>query len=413
LESTNIAGLEAHETLKLKSEIGIGDRFVTPKLFTLLPVLAVIAAATSAHSQNPAAATRKIDVEEALVTAIDEVEVPATETGMLTVVHVKEGQSTEKDALLAEIDNRATLAKQRIAKGEWDAAVAQAENEAEVEVAQKAIEVSKAELDSITEIRKKNPGAVSETEKRKYVFQYEKAIAQEKQAINERLIAAKTAMAKQAQYDATSVDLDLRQIKAPFRGQVVELYKKPGEWVQSGEKVMHFVGLDRVRVSGFVLASLVSPYELIGKPVTITVSAAGEKKHTVKGTIGFASPIIEGTGLAHQFRVWAQVDNEKIVDPLTKQESWKIQPGSMANMTIDLTPPPPAKPATPTKAEPAKGAKSSAPPTKSGTAAPADGKSAPPPAKNPPSATPGQKRESLKPVVNEQSNSAAPSSKER
>ena len=39
---------------------------------------------------------------------------------------------------------------------------------------------------------------------------------------------------------------------------------------------------------------------------------------------------------------------------MTKQEIWKIQPGSMATMTIDLSPP---KPAVPARAEPAKGDK--------------------------------------------------------
>jgi len=35
--------------------------------------------------------------------------------------------------------------------------------------------------------------------------------------------------------------------------------------------------------------------------VTITVEAAGGKKASVKGTIGFASPVIEGVGTSRQF----------------------------------------------------------------------------------------------------------------
>jgi len=191
---------------------------VTSKIFVLLPLAAVVAAATSAHSQSPTSQSRIISVEDAFVTAIDEVRVPATETGMLMTLHIVEGQSVEKEGLLAEIDNRSTLAKQRVAKADWDAAIAQAENTAELEVAKKAVEVSKAEYDSYNDIKSKQSQAVSASELRKYKFQWEKAIAQEKQAVNERLIAEKTAMAKQAQYDATTVDLDLRQIKAPFRG---------------------------------------------------------------------------------------------------------------------------------------------------------------------------------------------------
>ena len=78
-------------------------------------------------------------------------------------------------------------------------------------------------------------GAVALSEWRKYKFQLDKAIAQVKQAINEREIAKLTAGAKRAQLDATSVELDLRQVKSPFKGQVVEIYKHPGDWVQADE----------------------------------------------------------------------------------------------------------------------------------------------------------------------------------
>src|SRR5262249_50862562 len=151
---------------------------------------------------------------------------------------------------------------------------------------------------------------------RKDKFNVDKARAQKKQAENEKHIASLTANAKYAQYEATSIELDLRQIKAPFKGEVVEIMKKPGDWVTAGEAIMHIVGLDRVRVKGFVFASGetgASPVDVMGKDVKITVEGAGGKKATVNGKIGFASPVIEGVGTSRQFRVWAEVDNEKIV----------------------------------------------------------------------------------------------------
>lgn len=297
-------------------------------------------APASASSGSGGSARRELVIENALVMLIDDNKVPATETGMLTAVHVKEGALVEKGALLAEIDSRATLAKQRVAQGELAAALAQAENDAEVEVARYAIEVTKADLDANTEIRRTNKAAVSEAEHRKFVFQYQRAIAQEKQAINEKEIARLTATAKQAQLDATTVELELRQIRAPFEGQVVEIMKHPGDWVTSGEPIMHVVGLKRVRVKGFVSANLASHDEVLGKPVTITVYAGGQREYTTQGTIGFASPVIEGLSTSRQFRIWAEVDNVQSVDPITGQAYWRIQPGSVAKMVIDLTPAP-------------------------------------------------------------------------
>ena len=80
------------------------------------------------------------------MTLIDDNKVPATEPGMLTDRAGKEGQSVEKDALVAQIDSRSTIAKSKIAAAELAAASAQAANDAEVEVAEEAIKVAEAEL---------------------------------------------------------------------------------------------------------------------------------------------------------------------------------------------------------------------------------------------------------------------------
>jgi macrolide-specific efflux system membrane fusion protein len=318
---------------------------------------------TTSQTHSSPGSSGKLVVEWGLVTLIDDVKVPANEAGMITGVPAKEGDNVEKDTLVARIDNRSTVAKQRIAKGEFDAATAQANNNAEVEVAKKAVEVSLAEYEQSKDIRKRNPGAVSETQLRKDQFTYEKSLAQVDQATNEKEIARLTATAKQAQYDAATVELDLREIKAPFGGQVVEVMKSVGEWVTVGEPIMHLVRLDRLRVKGAILveqaeAAGVAYNDVVEKPVVITVESISGKKHTVNGFIGFASPVIDGYGSDRQFRIWAEVDNEKLIDPVTKRESWKIMPGSIATMTIDLSAPPAPLARTDAKADSAKSAKS-------------------------------------------------------
>lgn len=312
---------------------------------------------TSSVSQASSAAEprsrKELIISDALVTLIHDNKLPASEAGMIVDLPVEEGQSVESEEIVAQIDSRSTLAKQNIAKAELEAAKAQAANNAEIEVADSAIEVAKADLDANEEIKKTNKRAVSDSEVRKYKFQHDKAIAQKKQAVNEKDIAGLTANAKKAQHDAASIELDLRQARAPFKGQVVEIMKKKGDWVTAGDPIMHIVGLDQVRVKGFVQVSGeygASQDDVIGKPVTITVDAAGGKKHTAKGIVRFASPVIEGVAASRHFRIWADVDNEKTVDPVTGQESWKIQPGSPAKMNIDLMPPKSL-----TKSEPAKG----------------------------------------------------------
>jgi macrolide-specific efflux system membrane fusion protein len=259
---------------------------------------------------------------------------------MLTEVKVKEGHSVAKGDMMAEIDTRGTRAKMQIAESEYYAAEAQANNGAELEVAIKSEEVAKASLDQIDDVIRKNDKAISTLERRKYYFEHEKAKAQIKQATNEKEIHRLQAKSKHAQLDAANIELDMRQVRAPFNGQVVDVMKKVGDWVTVGEPIMHIVGLDRMRVEGFVLTNDASYEELLGKPVTITVQSAGgsDRTHVAKGIINFASPLIGGVGSSRRIKVLAEFDNEKATDPVTKQEFWKIQPGSMASMAIDLTP---------------------------------------------------------------------------
>jgi multidrug efflux pump subunit AcrA (membrane-fusion protein) len=346
---------------------------------------------TSTSSQLPSSSKRIIEVPDGLVALIQDVRVPAQEAGRLMKVHVKGGETVEEGFVLVEIDNRDTLAKQKIAQAELDVATVQANSDAEKEVAEKAIELSKIEHEINVDLRSKNPGSVSDSEFRKSKFQWDRAIAQLRVAVDDQVVAQLTTKVKEAQLEATANELARRQIVAPFKGEVNEVFRQVGEWVQPGEPVAHLVRLDKVRVKGMVYAKLASPIEVLGKPVEIVVLTAGDKERTVKGRIDFASSVIDGTGQHRAFRVWADVDNEKFVDPFTKKEAWAIQSGSSARIVIDLTPPPPPKPAAPVKAEPSKsGPGKAAPSAAPGTFRPRGSLNAP-----------SEKVESLKPVASD------------
>ena len=217
---------------------------------------------------------------------------------------------------LAEIDNRETIAKQRIAKGELRSRHRpRPKATPSSKSPRRPIEVSKAELDSMQgdsrqEPRRGQPDASCASTS----SSYEKSIAQVKQAINEREIAGLTAKAKTAQFEATAIELDLRQIKAPFKGQVVEVFKKRGDWVQAGEPILHLVGSTACESrASCCCPNGASPDEVDRQAGRRSPSIRPATRSTrVKGIVGFASPVIEGVGDHRQFRIWAEVDNEKV-----------------------------------------------------------------------------------------------------
>lgn len=269
-------------------------------------------------------------VPHGLVTAIDDIKVPARDAGSLTKINVKSGALVDVDFVMGEIDNRDTLAKQRIAQGELDAANVQANSRAEIEAAKKGRDVAKAEYDSALAIWEKNRGAISEQELRRAKFQWDRSIAQIEVAETDNRVAMQTVLIKQAQLDATQVELRKKKIEAPIQGQIVEVYKHMGEWVQPGDPVLRLVRLDRVRVEGFVYASEAGRTELEGKPVTVKVLLPGGKETIVNGRVDYASPVIEGSGRNRQYRIWTEVDNQFV------DGNFVIQPGASAELTVDI-----------------------------------------------------------------------------
>jgi hypothetical protein len=200
-----------------------------------------------------------------------------------------------------------------------------------------------------------------------------------------------TAKVKEAQLEATNNELERRRITSPFKGEVEDVKRQVGEWVQPGDPVARIVQLDRLRVNGSVYAGDLSPADVMGKPVEITISAAGGRTERVKGHIDRASSVIEVDG---KFRVWCDIDNQKLVD----QDSWRIQPGSSATIEIDL-----AAPRAMLKAEPAKGGPTLPATSPRTTTPPSTSPTSPPGIFRPRSGleASGVKIESLKPVVAE------------
>lgn len=268
-------------------------------------------------------------VPHGLVTAIDDVKVPARDAGALVKLWVKGGEIVPASVVLGQIDDRDTLAKMRIAQGELDAATAQATSKAEIEAAEKGRDVADAEWRTAQEIREKSPGAMSLQELRRARFQVDRADAQIKVAKTDNIVAGLTAMTKKAQLDATAVELSKKKIVSPIQGQIVEVYKHEGEWVQPGDPLLRLVRLDRVRVEGFVYAAEASPFDVDGKPVSVKVYLPGNKEVTLNGRVDYVSPLIEGSGRNRQYRVWAEVENQVI------DNHFVVQPGSSAELQID------------------------------------------------------------------------------
>ena len=298
---------------------------------TMLLIANLILAAQPADlGRAPNAAV--LELPNCLVSLIDEVSLPAQEAGVLQELVAKEGLRAKAGDVLGKVDETETLLRQKAAKFKLDVAEQKATDDSQVKVQQAIIEVVKAEYEESIAINKDSGGsAVPPTQLRRQRVQWEKAALD---CVAEQMklkIAGLERHVSAAELEAADNELERRTLRAPFDGVVVEMFRRQSEWVQPGEPVLRFVRMDRVRIEGFVSSREVSPEQVEGSAVEISVNLPGGVSEKLSGKISYVNPVV---GSNREYRVWAEVENL----PGRGEYPWLLRPGTTAGMVIRLNP---------------------------------------------------------------------------
>lgn len=286
------------------------------RILISLTTLAALSAACSSSSR-----AADIRVKKVLLTLIDDIEVPAKEAGVLGGVAVKIGTLVKKGDNLAKLDDRKPQLALNRYKIESEIAKEQAGNDAEVRFAKKAKQVAEAELQRAEDSNRRFPGSISDSQIDALRLAVAKADAEIDIKSRELSVAKMNHRLKQTLVKIADNDVNRRRINSPINGMVIEVKRKPGEWVEPGEKVFRIVRLDKLRVRGFIKAADSKP-KLVGKSVRVTVTLAGGGTETVYGKLVFVNPLIDPNN--RDVSVIAEIPNR----------SGRLQPGLQGSMTI-------------------------------------------------------------------------------
>lgn len=120
--------------------------------------------------------------------------------------------------------------------------------------------------------------------------------------------------------EMAQLQLEQRNIRAPFDGVIAKIEKQAGEWVVPGAPVARIIDLKRLRAEGFLSASDGS-VALVGKRVRIVVSSGGTDI-ALLGKVTFVSQEIDP--INQQVRFWAEFDNSEL----------QVLPGMIASLEI-------------------------------------------------------------------------------
>jgi multidrug efflux pump subunit AcrA (membrane-fusion protein) len=245
-------------------------------------------------------------INSALLTLIEDADVSASETGLLSLLAVKEGETVEEGMPLAKIDDRDAKLVRARAETELTVARTIANNDVKIRYAKLSVAVANSELARATESNAKFPKSVSQSEIDRLKLLADKAVLEIEQAELEQQQAKLSLQIKQHEFDRATLALERRTITAPFPGMVVQWKKQRGEWVEPGVPVMRLIRLNRLRAEAFV-SSQQLPANLVGRQATFLVNSGSKVPQKYAGKFVFVSPEIDPVN--GQVRVWAEIEN--------------------------------------------------------------------------------------------------------
>jgi multidrug efflux pump subunit AcrA (membrane-fusion protein) len=281
----------------------------------------------SYYSPSGDEAPAAVALEPCLVSLIDDVDVPAAEAGVLQEVKVHEGEEVKPKQLLAQVDATKAKLQEQVVQRQHEQAKLQAENDVAVRFSQAQADVSQAEHEEALAANRISDGAVAAAEVRRLQLTAKRSKLGIEQAQYEKDVAGWAEKVRAAELNTAQHDVERRRITAPIDGLVVEVFKRPGEWVQAGEHVLRVVRMNRLRVEGFVDSAKLGDEELVDRPVKVLVHRQRGTTEEFTGKITFVNPLIEASG---NYRVWAEVENRQ------QDGRWLLRPGMEARMTIEL-----------------------------------------------------------------------------
>ncbi len=277
---------------------------------------------------EPESNAESIEVSDVLVTVIEQVDVPARERGLITQLQVEEGDLVKPGQLLVQIEDADARLNVKRAKIELETAQSQADTDVKLRLAKKALELAESELIRGQKSRELFKDSVTDEELQRRELAVDQAKLEIEQAQHERRLAELRADFSANEFEIAQRGVELRQIAAPIGGMIVQVKRRPGEWVEPGMTALRILRIDRLRAEGFLDAKQLGG-DLVGRPVKLTVKLLGDDEVVLSGVLRFVSPEVDP--IDGRARVWAEIENR----------DWKLRPGMHGSMTIESAPPGP------------------------------------------------------------------------
>ncbi|HUT11173.1 MAG TPA: HlyD family efflux transporter periplasmic adaptor subunit [Thermoguttaceae bacterium] len=300
-----------------------GARRLLFVLFGISAILFIAAVAPAAPAAEP------IVLENCLLALIDEADVPAQQAGLLMDIPVEKGQPVSAHELLAQIDDRLAKRQVEVAESKLTVAEKEAANKIHIDYATASTEVARQEHQMAVDANERARGTVPLAEVHRLMLKWKESYFSIKQAEMNYEIANEQLKVSQAELNASKENLEHYKITSLYDGEVVDVIRKRGEWVQIGTPVLRVVRMNKLRAQGYLSAEDVKPSAIDkAQPVVVDVQITREETVRVTGRIYHVGEVVQAGA---QFPIEVDVDNRRQADGY-----WFLRPGLPVTLTIPV-----------------------------------------------------------------------------
>lgn len=260
------------------------------------------------------------------------IKISADKAGTLKHLGVRVGSVVDEGQVIAQIDDEEAKMQLRVSDQKLRGAYARATDKIEEKYARAAAAAAAADY---ADLQAANQGAadrvVPQTELRAKELEVTRAKLQIEKAAKDRTLAIYDYDIAKVEKEAAQMEIDRRAVTAPFGGEVIELFRKQGEWVEPGEPILQFARYDVLQCNGAVFLDEYDPREIEGCEVTIEATVGRGRTERAKGRIVYVEQRVFPEGSeTYSYSVVAEIPNH--VD----RGRWALFPGLSATMTIHL-----------------------------------------------------------------------------
>ena len=268
---------------------------------------------------------QKITVPYCSIEFVDDIKLPALEAGAINAINVQEGQFITAGTIVGQINDALPHYELDRAKLRYQNAFRAAKDTSSVSAAQKEYELARKVYEKNKRLNAS--GSRSQSEVNESRFRRDIAMFKLEKANNDRQMAFGEAKVELAGMDSVKQRIARHTLRSDYNAYVVDIYKKPQEYVNIGDEVMRLARMDQMWVQASLNATSLNAADAENRPVTVTLKTANGQEETFEGKIDQVS--LEYVS-AEEYQVKIKVQNRRVGN------SWLLRPFSQVSMVIHM-----------------------------------------------------------------------------